>query len=345
MRCSVVMAGLASGLLFAALALADNRISPVCSRGAAPIGLPKTSPPDQKLIPADPQTAVAKEALNLVFGIETGEHDPYVAVTSNFDGEGLSLGLIQFNFGGDAQHTFLPIADEVYRRTMPTWGSQFAHAIHTKTPKEAIVIVTAMQDHVGGKWTVKPDAHNELRAFLGSSESRKAQDAAVSPVYARAYSRAAQWAAARGAAAATPREITSFLDNEVFSGGALGGMWFEQAKAFRDSFKDNGDMIAFVAAWLRSCPGNGPGKLYGADEGRRNADRWTAAVPAGTRLADDRALLFAFGFVRALTANGPPHQPAEAGIFKAQVVNRRGVFALGSGTANGVPWPGGVLDQ
>lgn len=204
-----------------------------------------------------------------------------------------------------------------------------------------------MQIGSGRTWRVKTDARSEIEAFLGSSEGRAAQDAGVAKVYRSAFSRAVQWAAARGAPQPTPREIATFVDNEVFSGGNLGGIWIQQAKAFRSSFGDDGEMVAFVTNWLKSCPYSGPELLYGRDDARRNAVEWPKAVPLGTKLSDDRALLFAFGFLRALTANGPPrqgNQPEQHGIFKAQVVERRGLTALGAGTANGIQWPGGILD-
>ncbi|WFU22478.1 hypothetical protein QA649_30965 [Bradyrhizobium sp. CB1717] len=327
----------------------QTAISPVCSRQSSPTGLGMSSPVAEAATEGDEKAPVAQAALKLAFAIENSIPDPYIGVSGNFDGQGLSLGLIQFNLGGSIQKTFGPVDDGVFASTMPKWGDVFRAAVKTASPSAAIKQVLVMQDHVGKRWIVKPDAIAELQAFLGSREARAAQDRAVALEYKSAYRRAAQWAQERGAKTPTPREIATFVDNQVFSGGFLGHMWLKQAKQFRDSFKgDDGAMIAFVGKWLRSCPASGSSLLYGADEGKANADVWRSRFPSGTQLSDERALLFVFGFVRALTANGPPKvagQPDQSGIFKSQVVQRRALIALGTGKANGIPWPGGVLDD
>ncbi|MGE8096620.1 hypothetical protein ACQKP6_01400 [Pseudomonas fluorescens] len=327
---------------------ADTAIPPTCSRQSAPIGLPIDAPPAKKIIESDASTNVAKAALRLVYSIENGLPDPYLAVTGNFDGQGLSLGLIQFNFGGSAQKVFSQIPHEVYSRTMPKFGESLYKAVHASSTTSSIQLLTGMQTGNGRVWRVNKDAKSELEAFLGSPEVRSAQDQAVAVEYQAAYSRAYQWAAARGSKNPSPREIATFMDNQVFSGGALGSIWIEQAKAFRASFDNDGKMIAFVSQWLLSCPYTGPDLLWGREDAQHNAEAWTKVFPIGSKLSDERALLFAFGFLRALTANGPPTQkgqPEQHGIFKAQVVERRGLIALGAGTANGIKWPGGILDQ
>jgi hypothetical protein len=332
----------------------EQAISQVCSRKSAPLGLPYGEPPPLHLVAADATTPVARAALSLAYAIENGSPDPYVGVTGNFDGTGLSLGTIQFNFLGSIQSTFRAIPKSVYARTMPSWGDTFYDAVHTGSPGDAVAKVLAMQETTYSPrtartlWILKPEALGELRTFLGSDESRDAQNKAASLEYQRGYSRALQWAQARGAAVPAPREIASFVDNQVFSGGELGGIWMVQAKAFRADFQSDGDMIGFVAQWLRSCPYSGPGFLYGRDDAMNSTLAWIKKYPSGTNLEDERGLLFAFGFLRALTANGPPSvrgQPDQHGIFKSQVVTRRSLPALGTGTANGVTWPGGVLGE
>ena len=327
----------------------QTSISPSCTRQSAPTGLGTSAPAGQIHVEGDHKAPAAREALKLVFAIENGVSNPYTGVSGNFDGQGLSLGLIQFNLGGSAQRVFGGIPDSVFSSAMPKWGHVFRAAVRTPTPSSSIDQVTAMQDYVGKRWILKPDALAELKTFLDTPDSRAAQDQAVAVEYKSAYRRAAQWAQKRGATKPTPREIATFLDNQVFSGGFLGNMWFEQAKKFRDSFKgDDGAMIAFVGNWLKTCPASGPGFLYGANEGKANAEIWTIQYPKGTHLSDERALLFSFGFVRALTANGPPRvkgQPDQSGIFKSQVVQRRGLISLAAGTANGIHWPGGALDD
>ena len=339
---------LAAGLTVSAKA--ETKILPSCSRTSMPAGLPRETPPKLVHVDTDSTKPTALAALSLAYNIENGLPDPWIGVTGNFDGMGLSLGIVQFNFAGSIQETFGSIPKSHFKQTMPVWGETFYQAVHTSSRDAAVALAIKMQTatKVRGKtkWTLDPVARAELRAFLGSTLARQAQNEAAD-VYRRGYSRAVQWAEARGAAKPTPREIASFVDNQVFSGGALGGIWIEKAKAFRSSFVDDGEMVEFVTSWLKSCPYEGAGFLYGGPDAATNVAAWRAAVPKGRKLNDEQALLFAFGFVRALTANGPPQvkgQPDQSGIFKAQVVERRGMMALGAGTANGVSWPGRVLE-
>jgi len=318
-------------------------ISKSCSRHSLPTGVPSDVPPDPHLVAVTSKSPEASAVLGIIYKIEeTGAH-PYDAVTPNFDGEGLSLGVIQFNFGGAAQDAFKAIDVKVFDVTMPKWGGTFHDAILAKPYQKGIELVKGMQDQVTGThgkdWVVKPDALKEIQAFLNTNESRNAQDMAVSDIYAAGYGRALQWAHARGQTAPTFREIVTFVDNQVFSGGALGGMWYPQAVAFRKSFVDDGHMIRFISDWVASCPGSGDGFLWGAAEGKADAAAWTKAFPDGTTLSDEQGLLLALGFLKALSAIGPLGNPSQSGIFKAQVIERRGMIALGVGTANGVPWP------
>jgi len=319
-------------------------IGPVCSRQSSLAGLPTAPPPPRIAVSADSTTPVAAASVSLATAIETGTSDPYLAATPNFDGTGFSLGELQWNLLSLAQRTFGSIDDHVFATLMPIWGDTFKRALHAKSSAEAIDAAKTMQILVKEKWRFKTDAREEIRAFLNSPESRRSQNLAAGDIYSLGYARASQWAAARGEAKPTPREIATFVDNEIFS-GALDGVWLPQAAAFRAQFADDGAMIAFASRWLASCPATGPGLLYGANEGTRNAKQWMTRYPVGTKLLDERALLFAFGFVRAVAAHGPPKPPSQHGIFKAQVLSRRGLIALGLGQANGVSWPGGALDQ
>jgi hypothetical protein len=319
-------------------------ISPVCSRSSHPVGLPADSVPAVKLVAADSRSSQAITVLNIVYEIETNGVQSYATVTPNFDGYGLSLGVVQFNFGGMAQHTFKRVPKAIFDQTMPRWGNTFYKAVHAGSTTQAIAITTKMQDEVPGKnqrlgWVVKPEAEQELKTFLNTQESRNGQDASVSEIYAAGYSRAVQWANARESRIPSTREIASFVDNEVFSGGDLGGMWLPQAAAFRSSFPNDGDMVDFVAGWIASCPIKGPGFLYDAKYGAENAAAWRKKVPRGSSLPDEQALLFALGFLKALSADGPRLHPKNAGIFKSQVLQRRGIMALGVGTAAGRGWP------
>jgi hypothetical protein len=330
-------------------AFAQGAISPTCTRFASPTGIT----PFSGTIAPNPSFIIDREARRaaseLVYRIENGA-DPYIGLTGNFDGEGMSVGLIQFNFGGSIQSTFRGIDRSVFQRTMPVYGDIMFRAVNSR-PAEAKALALQMQrrssnSQKGASWTFIPEASQELRTFLGSTEGKLAQDNAVRQQFDKSVSLAAAWAlAARGATHPTNREVAFFFDQQVFNGGSLNGMWLLQAKQFRTSFSNDGAMIAFVANWLESCASNpASGFLHGSREARANANTWRSAVPIGQSLSDEKALLFAQGFLRALVSNGPS-EPEQRGIFKAQVVSRRGMIALGVGSGNGVSWPGGILNN
>lgn len=352
-RCSYLISAcfIVGGLGFSGHSADAKGISPVCSRQSIPIGLPTTQPPPALPLPAQKQQLadykdpVNQAIIRFVSTIENGKNFSHDAVTGNFDGEGLSIGLIQFNFGGDAQTTFKGISKDVFNKYMPKWGDQFYNAVHTGDPKKAIALVAAMQSHEKKQWIVKPDALTELRAFLSSNESKEAQDKRVAFEFAKALTRAQQWATAMGGKKPSNREIATFFDNQVFSGGALNGIWLDQAKAFRATFANDADMAAFMSKWLNTCPASGPKMLYGAEEGAKNGEAWVKNLKAGAKLSDAQAMLLSLGFIRGLAAVGPADDPSQSGIFKVQVISRRGVIATGWGAANGVQWPGGKLDQ
>jgi hypothetical protein len=298
---------------------------------------------------ADVELPFGRAAIGYVSKIETGVSWGFDGLSSNEqDGQGLSLGVFQWNFGGSAQRLLQAVPEAAVRSAMPNWGAIFYDAIHGS---DGLALARSMQTERDESWTFKPLAEEEIRAFLRTPESKGAQKSSAAGMMARARGRATQWSlAARGAAAPTNREITYFLDLQVFSGGNLTGVWAPAAAALRSWFADDGELIAFVSNWLRSCPwwtDDHETGLYGKQDALQSAQTWAAAYPPGTALSDDKALLFAHGFVRALANRGPVDDPDQRkrGIFKAQVLCRHGVTALGIGAANGVGWPGGILDQ
>jgi hypothetical protein len=63
-------------------------------------------------------------AIEWVAAVETTAKDPYVAITGNFDGNGVSLGLLQWNFGqGTLQKLLQGITDETVSSLMPKFGT------------------------------------------------------------------------------------------------------------------------------------------------------------------------------------------------------------------------------
>jgi hypothetical protein len=363
---------LACAVLSTSPAQASFDFSPTCSRAAAPGTLPEASRVKPVSQPVSLDDDGIRAAMDLVYRMENGV-DPYRSVTGNFDGQGLSLGIIQFNLGGSVQKAFAAIPKAVYDEHMPEFGDRFYDIVHS--PREQAIKLSfafhkKTEDGKPVVWELLSGAREELASFLGAKIVRDAQNRGAGEFFGRGYNQAALWAKeTRNADKPSNREIAYFFDQSVFNGGTLGGgwvpeakkvlsrlkdgtligMWVPHAKAFRSLFKNDGEMVGFVADWLATCISAPADKLlYGAKEGVANSKAWKAAVPMGTTLPDEQALLFAHGYLRALMSNGPPKvgkQPEQFGIFKAQVTSRRGMIALGAGKGNGVSWPGGVLEK
>jgi hypothetical protein len=247
-----------------------------------------------------------RTALAVTGHFEDSEN-PLAAVTDDFDGMGVSLGVLQWNFGSmSLQPIALAAGETAIRKTMPAIGGDFLRAC-TLPVKQCLALVRTWQPNSA----LTPAARAELRRFAGSDAFVAQQIKAASKVAAAAYAAAQQWAAsATPPAPVTKREFAWFFDLLTQNGGLKG--------------LDRGDVDAFIAGhgaaqvddfianWLAARPASETGYR----DSRANAARWRGTI------APADLPLFVLSFLRASLS-----RPA----YRGDVFNRKATIAVASG--------------
>lgn len=256
--------------------------------------------------------------MRITGGFETSG-DPFAAVAGDFDGQGISLGVLQWNIG---QGSLQPLAKAAGETTvaahMPRYGEAFWQAVHAAIPR-ALAIVRGWQT----KGRLREDAAAELASLAGAPKMRAQQIAAAAHIAERAYAEAALWANGRGHGAPLRKEFFWFFDLLVQNGGL---------KGLRLS-----DVRGFLAQWGESCADDAVcdwlvarGKpQFGYRDCRRNADLWR------DRIGPSELDLFVLSYLRAMKS-----APPSRGI----VLNRKGTLAAGHGWVNGKTYDFARLD-
>lgn len=144
--------------------------------------------------------------------------DPFAQVAGDFDGQGISAGVLQWNIG---QATLQPLVKAAGKAAvtaaMQVYGAKFWLAV-TKPVPEALTLVRQWQS----AGVIKPDIKKELNRFCGGSEMRAAQLNAAKSVADSAYTGAKKWANDRGVAEPTKKEFCWFFDLVTQNGGLKG---------------------------------------------------------------------------------------------------------------------------
>ena len=233
--------------------------------------------------------------------------DPMAAVTNDFDGMGVSLGVLQWNFGsGSLQPLAIAAGEAAIHAAMPTIGADFVRACHVPIP-QALIIVRKWQP---GRVFTKA-AKAELRTFTGGAAFVAQQVRAAGKVATIAHDLASIWAAsAAHPDPVTKREFAWFFDLVTQNGGLKG--------------LDRGDVDQFVGGhgtdrvddficnWLAAQPPT----VTGFRDSHDNATRWRDDVPPAC------IPLFALSFLRSGLSRAE---------FRGDVLNRKATIAVGSG--------------
>jgi hypothetical protein len=233
--------------------------------------------------------------------------NPLASVTDDFDGMGVSLGVLQWNFGSmSLQPLALGAGEPAIRAAMPTIGADFIRACHLPV-SQCLALVRTWQPH--GVFTAT--ARAELGRFTGGDAFVAQQIKAAAKVAATAYAAAQQWAASAAAPAPlTKREFAWFFDVMTQNGG-LKGLDRGDVDAF---VKGHGAATAddFICDWLAARPGS----ETGYSDARKNAALWRNNV-AGADLS-----LFVLSYLRSGLSRV---------AYRGDVLNRKATIALGSG--------------
>lgn len=248
-------------------------------------------------------------ALKITGHFEDSE-DPFGGVSGNFDGMGISLGVLQWNIGcGSLQPLVKNIGKKVVIDAMPIFGNEFWTACSSSI-SQGLKIVQAWQ--TGTK--LPSNVRAELKALAHSDAFVKEQIKAATHVAQLSLNAAVAWNKDKGADNPDVREFCWFFD-VITQNGGLKGLSYNDVKNY---ISNSGTELAddLVCEWLadRTPRDNG------FKDSLKNSALWLNSVP------EDRLVLFVASFLRSKKSN-----PA----WQADVLNRKGTIAFGRGWVHG----------
>lgn len=259
-------------------------------------------------VPADWKAA----AVAITPGFEV-RGDPYLGVSGNFDGMGISCGALQWNIGkGSLQPMVKAVGQAAVLAAMPTYGAQMWTAC-TGPIGAGLAIVKSWQNGSA----LKAVAKAELRALMGSAAMKAQQDGHIDQVATTAHTRATAWAATRPNGPVSKRMFCWFFDITTQNGG-LAGMTY---KAVADFIALNAPDKAddFICDYLAGLTGPS-GHIKDAN---RNAGLWRNAVTS------EKLELLVMTYLR--SGSSLPQ-------WRHVVINRKGAIAMGGGWVNGTKY-------
>lgn len=231
--------------------------------------------------------------------------DPMGAVSGDFDEQGISLGVLQWNIGqGSLQPLVRNIGQAGVLETMPTYGRELWRAA-TVPQAQGLAIVRSWQ--TGPR--IRADVMRELKAFTHGDAFVRQQIAAAETTAVSALRSAREWAAEVGEV--PDKALFCWFFDLLTQNGGLKTVTPAGAKSFINGFgRDKADDA--ICDWLT---GRGS-EQAGYRDARKNADLWRNSVPPS------RLVIFAASFLRSGLSRLP---------YRADVMNRKGTIALGTG--------------
>jgi hypothetical protein len=236
--------------------------------------------------------------------------DSLAAVSGNFDLQGISLGVLQWNIGCNSLQPIVRfLGKAAITSKMPNFGEDLWRACNT-TVAEGLAIVRSWQPN---NKLPKP-CYNELKAFVRDSPFQSRQMDVARKVGNTAWSTAGDWAQRRERNNVTKKEFCWFYD--VFTQN--GGFKSLTVKKVQDFIANHGATSAddLICDWLASRTDDDRGAI----DSRKNGKLWRGTV------ANDDIFLFVAGYLRIQESNP---------LWQSDAMNRKGTIALGSGWVHG----------
>jgi hypothetical protein len=232
---------------------------------------------------------------------------PFSAVAGNFDGMGISVGVLQWNIGSNSlQPLVLGVDPATIHALCPTCGVDLINAC--KEPRsDGLKLVTAWQ--VGNQ--IEPTILNELKTLARSDEFVAQQVKAATAIAQQAYDTTSSWYGSWGLPI-TKQAFCWFFDVFTQNGG-LNTVTPQQVDSFVGN--DVQHAVSTVCAWLSARQSF----EHGASDSIKNAARWQNIAEASTRL-------FVASFLRSQKSKLE---------WRADVLNRKATIAVGSGWVHG----------
>jgi hypothetical protein len=249
-----------------------------------------------------------KAAVAITPGFEVSG-DPYLGVSGDFDGMGISCGALQWNIGqGSLQPLVKRTGKTVVLSAMPTYGAEMWTACNTSVSK-GLKIVRGWQ--TGS--TLKAKAKAELKALMGTAAMRAEQDAEIKIVGQVAFDRAEQWAKDGGGTDPSKRLFCWFFDVVTQNGGLEGLTPQKVAEFIKVNKPDKVDDL--ICDFLKDKNGTS-GHV---NDAHKNAGLWR------NNATGDKLDILCMTYLRSKTANP---------IWQHVVINRKGTIAMGKGWVN-----------
>ena len=292
---------------------------------------------------------IYKKALNAIGFFEAGGGDPWSNVN---DTDTLSMGFLQWNWGtgslidtliANTSNNEISKADLSIQEDIKVLKN-YANSRTSNNKTSSLTIISRWKNEA---------TRNKVRAWLKTDEMKKVQDRIIRRNMQKAFFYARAWLRDSGnEALIDARTVVYFFDLIVFNGNTA-GVWVEHVKKFRSQFSNKKDTVNAISNWLLSCNNfvapikehkvNGLKvlakyrKLYALKDSTKNANYWKSLVESNENAIDENQVnLLVFGLLRAQQSTGDDKPRAFNGVFQANVLNRRGVIAIG-GYAVGNP--------
>jgi len=247
------------------------------------------------------------ESALTVTGYFEDSRDPWGGVSGDFDGMGISLGILQWNIGsGSLQPRVRPIGRARVVALMPHYGETLWDACNADIPA-GLALVRGLQN--GSR--LRPAVVAELKAFCHSDDFKAQQVAAIRKTAQDAFDAAEVYVAADPTYDAVTKALFCWFFDVFTQNGGLKGLTYADVETFINQ-TGSAAVDDLVCDWLKS---RGEDQAGSADA-HKNDVAWRDHVPA------DRLNLFVLSYLRALKAKYK---------YQADTLNRKGTIVLGIG--------------
>ena len=281
----------------------------------------QTGPPQEWKVPA----------LKVVAWFET-KSDRWDVVTPDFDCNGISAGILQWNVGKGLLTKLLNrFPAQTVDHFMPTYGKELIKNLNIST-KHGLQYVQKFQKYKnpqtcngnkrGASWTTAGKLlHDELSALLGSNEGPAIQIAFADDTANLTWRFAQEWSlAARGNLSPTYTEFLFFYDTINFN-----GTFWECVATYKkvSELRAKGNQKAFedVISYLKKERSQPYYQTWDADQ---NVTIW-----GSKQVNDDQIVLLLHGYIVAQNIKKKSAIP-----FRLNVISRRGTIVFQDGFVN-----------
>lgn len=254
----------------------------------------------------EPPKDWVETALRVTGHFEDSE-DPLGAVSGDFDGMGISLGVLQWNIGsGSLQPLILPLGLARVLETMPVYGRDLWDACNGNV-QHGLSVCRSWQTGA----TLRKPVLAELKAFTGAPAFVERQIARATRVASSAFSTAKAYAASDPAYGNPTKGLFCWFFDVFTQNGGLKDLDYDDVRGFiaHNGLQRVDDVIC---DWLATRTDASAGYR----DSRSNAALWRDQVP------QERLSLLVLSFLRSQLARLE---------YRGDVLNRKAAIAIGRG--------------